>query len=318
MTKSIIDDYYKETVRTSPKEALAVISTHVGQAEKQEEKVSALQEKLNYLANLIPEDKLKNLLQFSLYVRPTVAGLPNYLPLLPFQHQIYLDEHDWIQILWARQMWKSNYIAVRLALSMIRRAGAQVLYATYEPESLRVFSTKFRYELFNASPILRQFIRGSTLGSVTKMELMTDALAWLITHGHAFTHAEGKSTIDNAIDESQAIDWESYYKAQQSQSFTNGKFLAAGIGGDEDTPYHKMWLSTNQNEWIPDNTDTYIDSAGQEFPGQGWRKHLQFDHKKKIGNRLVWGDYMIKDKIMELFKEADTIAEKTRKKISSN
>lgn len=257
-------------------------------------KTSALQAKLDALLKLIPIEYLNDLLSWTLYTRPTVSGRPNYLKFAKFWHDIYKDDWKWIMLLIARQMWKSNYLSVRLAKKMTSNPGTQVLYGTYEDESLTVFSTRFRYELFNASPILKQFIRGSTLGSVTKLELLNDALAWLITHAHAFTHAEGKSTIDQAWDESQYIDWENYMKAKQAQSFTNGDFCAVGIGGEEDTPYHVMWKSTDQREWNYDKDDTYIDSAGKEWPGQGWRKNLQYDN-----HGLIWGDYMIKDKVTD-------------------
>jgi len=259
-----------------------------------DQRLSSLQAKINQLSKLIPKEKFADLLSWTLFTRPTVSGRPNYLPYAQFWHDIYKDDWSWIMLLIARQMWKSNYLSSRLARKMTSRPGSQVLYGTYEDESLSVFSTIFRYELFNASPILKQFIRGSTLGSVTKLELITDALAWLVTHAHNFTHVEGKSTIEQSWDESQYIDWENYIKAAQAQSFTNGDFCAVGIGGEEDTPYHIMWKSTDQREWKYDNDDTYIDTAGKEWPGQGWRKHLQFDN---LG--LIWGDYMTSDHVTD-------------------
>jgi hypothetical protein len=257
-------------------------------------RMTALQAKLDALAKLIPEHAFENLLSWTMYTRPVVAGRPNYLKYVQFWHDIYKDDHKWIQLLLARQMWKSNYLAARLGRKMTQYPGSHVLYGTYEDESLTVFSSKFRFELFNASSILRQFLKGSTIGSVTRLELLTDSVAWLVTHAHSFTHVEGKSTIDQAWDEAQYIDWENFLKAREAQSFTNGDFVAVGIGGEEDTPYHVMWKSTDQREWIPANDDVYIDTAGKEFPGQGWRKKLQFDDKG-----LVWGDYMIKDGVTD-------------------
>lgn len=273
--------------KKSIQRTLEFVNSKPGETKAAAAKISALQQRLKELETLIPKEKFDDLLDWTIYVRPTVAGRPNYLPYIVFWHDIFKDKHSWLMLLIARQMWKSNYVAARMARRMVQNPLSQVLYATYEDDSLTKFSTILRYEFFKASEILSKWIKGSTFGSVEKMELITDAIAWLITHAHRFTHAEGKSTIEQDIDESQYIDWENYMQAREAQSFTQGDFCAVGIGGEEDTPYHKMWKTTDQREWKYDNEDVYIDSAGKEFPGQGWRKNLQYNE-----HGLMWGSYM--------------------------
>lgn len=255
--------------------------------------ISPLQAKIEYLSSLIPSKINDDLLAWTMYVRPVVAGRENLLKYTPFWHDIYRDTWKWIQLLIARQMWKSNYLGSRMARKMTQKPGVHVLYGTFEDESLTVFSKKFRYELWNASPILRQFILGSTLGSATSLETITNSVAWLITAVHNFRHAESKSTDEQDWDESQYLDWASYPAAKEAKSFTDGDFCAAGIGGDEDSDYHNMWKSTDQREWNYSKDDVYVDTAGKEWVGQGWRKYLQFGNKG-----LEWGDYM-KDGFME-------------------
>lgn len=259
--------------------------------------LSPLQQKLNYLMSLIPESKFENILEWSLHCRPQIQGRSNILKYLKFWHDIYKDDWYWIMLLIARQMGKSTYAASRKGYKMTKAPNTETLYITYEDESLRVFSRRFR-RMWKESEILRQFLKGSTLGSVTMLELITDSIAWLVTHAHDFHHVEGKSTNEQIWDELQNLDLEQWVKAFEAQSFTNGSFLGAGIGGFVDTLHHKWWLSTDQREWIPSNQDIYIDSAGKEWPGQGWRKHLQFDDKKPFDS-LVWDEYLIKDRVLD-------------------
>lgn len=256
-----------------------------------------LQEKLDQLARLIPQDKFKDLLEWSLYCRPTVDGNPNFLRYLKFWQDIYRDDWHWIILLIARQMGKSTYAASRKGYMMTRRPHTQTLYITYEDESLKVFSEKFR-AMWRESPILRQFVKGSTLGSVTTLQLITDSMAWLVTHAHDFHHVEGKSTHDQVWDELQNLDLDSWAKAMEAQSFTQGKFVGVGVGGFVDTTHHKWWRETDQREWVPADQSVYVDSAGKEWPGHGWRKRLQFDAEKST-NCLLFDDYLLKDGVLD-------------------
>lgn len=255
------------------------------------------QDKIEQLNKLIPSEKFANMYEWSLYCRPTVDGRPNLLKYLKFWQDIYKDDWHYIILLIARQMGKSTYAATRKAYMMTKRPRSQTLYITYEDESLRVFSKKFR-SLWKESPILTQFPKGSTLGSVTTLELITDSIAWLVTHAHDFHHVEGKSTDDQIWDELQNLDLESWVKAMEAQSFTHGKFAGVGIGGYVDTIHHRWWLETDQREWIPADQSVYVDSAGKEWPGQGWRKRLQFDSTKNY-NCLIWGDYLLSDGVLD-------------------
>lgn len=255
---------------------------------------NALQAKLAELARVIPQDKFKDLLTWTLNVRETVAGRPNYLKYYKPWHAIYEDTWAWIMLLIARQMWKSNYLMARMAYKMTMKPASTVLYGTYEDPSLIKFSKKFRNQLWSATDKLRPWVKGSTIGNAQSVELVNESIAWLITHLGGFTHAEGESTDDQDWDEAQYLDWANYIQADQAQSFTRGSFVATGKGGDEDSEYHEMWKQTDQRKWKYSKDDVYVDSAGKEFPGQGWRKNLQFGD-----DGLVWGEYLTKDKILD-------------------
>lgn len=284
-----------------PQRFLRVLPKEIEEIRREEEekrvKTSAYQQKLDQLAALIPKDKFANMLEWSLYCRPTVQGRANILKYLKFWHDIYRDDWHYIILLIARQMGKSTYAATRKGYAMTRRSHTETLYITYEDESLRVFSKKFR-SMWKESPILSQFVKGSTLGSVTTLELINDSIAWLVTHAHDFHHVEGKSTHDQIWDELQNLDLESWVKAMEAQSFTHGKFIGMGIGGFVDTIHHRWWKATDQREWIPDDQSVYVDSAGKEWPGQGWRKRLQFDTEKPY-DCLIWDEYLIKDGVLD-------------------
>lgn len=271
-----------------PRIELEELARIIGQAT---EVKNPLQAKLDQLATLIPQTKFANLLEWSLYCRPTVEGRPNYLKYVPFWHDIYKDDWHWIMLMIARQMGKSTYAATRKGYTMTKRPRANTLYITYEDESLSVFSQEKFRGMWKESPILSQFPKGSTLGSVTQLELLNGSMAWLVTHAHDFHHVEGKSTDDQIWDELQNLNLDRWAKAMEASSFTHGKFVGMGVGGLVDTIHHKWWKETDQREWIPDDQSVYVDSAGKEWPGHGWRKRLQFD-KDMPYDALIWGDYL--------------------------
>ena len=247
----------------------------------------AFQKKLDKLKKAIPQEKFVNLYDWTMFTRPTVDGRTNQLPYLTFWHDIYRDKHPWIMLLIARQMGKSTYFSNRAGYTMTKKWNSTVLYMTYEDESRSVFSKKFR-SMWRESDILRQFVKGPTIGAVKSVELDTSSVAYLVTHAHQFTHVEGKSTDDQMWDEGPYLDLDFHVKAKEAQSFTHGSFALGGIGGWVDTIYDKWWKTTDQREWKYDNRSFYEDTAGKKWPGQGWRHNLKFDN---LG--LILDDYLI-------------------------
>ena len=206
--------------------------------------------------------------------RPIIEGRNNILHFEPFMQRLYEDEHPFIQILFARQTGKSTYLASRMAFLTTTRQGFHANYVTYEDESLSTFSNiKFRQAVWNTTP-LRKYVVGGTLGEVGRILLKNGSVNTLVTHAHGFKHLEGKSINENLFDESQYLDWDSYAKAKETQSFTQGKERVVGIGGYVNTPYHKMWLQTDQREW--------------KYNNQTWRDKLEFNDEG-----LVWDDYLL-------------------------
>ncbi len=217
----------------------------------------------------------KSKLDWSLKVRPTIDGLPNILRFIPMLRQRHEDDWSWIMDLWARQMTKSSLIATDMACTMTTKPNQKAVFCTFEDEALSVFSNeKWRDALWKESDIAREFVVGSTLGSVSMLSLHNNSSARLVTHAGKFHHVESKSANLLVFDEGQNLDLDEWVTAKEAQSYTNGKFRIAGIGGWVDTEYHKWWLSTDQRKFI--------------FNNELWRDKLEFNQEG-----LVWGEYML-------------------------
>ena len=73
--------------------------------------------------------------------------------------------------------------------------------------------------------------------------------ARIVSASDDFGHVESKSSNVLIFDEGQNLPLEKWVTAGESQSFTNGRFLIAGIGGYVDTEYSKWWDSSDQRYW---------------------------------------------------------------------
>lgn len=217
----------------------------------------------------------KNKLQWSLQVRPTIDGKTNLLNYIPMLRQMHEDDWDWIMYLFARQMTKSSLIATDMACLMTTQPNQKAVYCTFEDEALSVFSNeKWRDALWDESPIARKFVIGSTIGAVGYIKAKNNSSARLVTHANKFHHVESKSANLLIFDEGQNLDLDYWVTAKESQSFTNGKFRMAGIGGWVDTEYQKQWLSTDQRIWM--------------FNNPLWREKLEFNSEG-----LIWDSYLL-------------------------
>lgn len=214
---------------------------------------------------------------WTLKFRKVIEGHKNVLELLPMWHQIYKDEHPNIYLLIGRQRGKSTYGGGRMAWYLTQQ-HKKVVYVTFEDESLRSFSSdKFRNSILSEeNPELYQIVKGSRgdKGALSRVESLTGSSASLVTHAHGMRHVEGKSADFIFYDEWQELDLDAQEKAEQAQSWTQGKKLFAGVGGYIGTKQHKQWLSTNQNEYI--------------FKNENWRAKLEFNDEG-----FVWGEYLI-------------------------
>jgi len=217
----------------------------------------------------VPQSKL----EWSLQVRPTIDGRKNIVQYMPMLQRLHEDTWAWIMVKFARQMTKSAYLATSMGHLMTTIPNQKTTYATYEDESLKEFSNnKFR-TLWSESEDARKYVDGSTLGSIGSLKTLNNSSASLVTAVNNFTHVEGKSVNLLIFDEGQNLDLTAWVTASESQSFTNGKFIIAGIGGWRETEYEKWWLSTDQRNWIYNN--------------ELWREKLEFDQ-----DGLIWDSYM--------------------------
>jgi len=221
----------------------------------------------------VPQSKL----DWSLIVRPTIDGRKNIVQFMPMLQRLHEDTWSWIMVKFARQMTKSAFLSTSMGHIMTTLSNQKATYATFEEESLKEFSNnKFR-TLWSESEIARAYVDGSTLGSIGSLKTLNNSSASLVTAVNDFTHVEGKSVNLLIFDEGQNLDLDKWVTAGESQSFTNGAFIIAGIGGYVDTEYTKWWNSSDQRHWV--------------YSNEYWRDKLDF--LKSGTDRLIWDDYMI-------------------------
>jgi len=227
------------------------------------------------LQKLVLPDVPTSKLEWSLQVRPTIDGRKNIVQYMPMLQRLHEDTWAWIMVKFARQMTKSAYLSTSMGNLMTTIANQKTTYVTYEEESLKEFSNEKFRTLWSESEIARKYVDGSTLGSISSLKTLNNSSASLVTAVNNFTHVEGKSVDLLIFDEGQNLDLDAWVTASESQSFTNGGFIIAGIGGYVDTEYTKWWDSTDQRHWI--------------YSNEYWRDKLEFD--QEYG--LIWDDYMI-------------------------
>lgn len=209
--------------------------------------------------------------------RKTIEGHPNVLKYLPMWHAIYRDETPFIMLAIARQLGKTTWAGGLLAYygTQPHKKG---VYVTFSDESLRSFSNdKYRGSILHPdNPEIFETIRGgdNSRGAVSRVEFLTDSSTSLVTDAGDMHHVEGKSADILILDEDQNLNLDAYFKAKESQAWTQGKTIFTGIGGYLGTEHHKTWMSTNQMEWKP----------AHEF----WRDGLQYNQ-----DGLIWDEYLI-------------------------
>lgn len=230
------------------------------------------------LQQLVLPELPQNRLEWSLKVRPTIDGIPNIVQFMPMLQRLHEDDWSWIMLKFARQMTKSAYLATCMGFLMTTKNNMRTTFCTFEDEALAVFSKdKWREALWSESELARQYVDGATLGSISYIRTKNNSSARLVTAVNNFKHVESKSVNLLIFDEGQNLDLDEWVTAGESQSFTNGKFIIAGIGGFVDTEYTKWWESTDQRKWI--------------YTNEYWRDKLEF--RKSGDNRLIWDDYML-------------------------
>lgn len=198
--------------------------------------------------------------EWTLRYRRLIEGKPNVLELLPMWEAIYKDEQPWIMLAMARQLGKTTYGGGRLAYQGTQMHTKSV-YVTYSDESLRSFSNdKYRGSILHTdNPELYEVVKGaeSGKGAMSRVEFLTNSSTSLVTHANEFHHVEGKSADFIFYDEDQNLNLSALAKAKESQAWTQGQELYGGVGGYIGSEQHKLWLSTNQMEWVFNDPDWY-------------------------------------------------------------
>jgi len=232
---------------------------------------------------LLP-DIPKGILEWNYACRPVIKGEPNRLKYLPMIIKVLLDQHPWIQLLWARQWGKTTLFATILGHAASINWDYDQTYVNFELEALKTFSdNKFRKDVFAQYP-LSEYIEGiSRYGSMSKVSLKTRSTIDMVTALNGWKHLQGKSNKKMVVDEGNDINWVGFRNALETQADTMGDLLLGGVGGFVDTLYHKQWLSTNQMEYDFRRGEPY-----QGYDNNSWRRDLEFDQ-----HGLVYGDYML-------------------------
>ena len=218
---------------------------------------------------VLPQDPL----EWIKAARSIVEGRARSFLVAPFWIPIYNDPHNFCVIIGGRQIFKSTACTDFIALEATSNPGVQVCYVTFDESSLSSFSKqKLQVGTFSQNPVLAQFPR-HRVGNVHEISLINGSTIYLVTDNYEYKHVEGKSLSLCILDEAQYQDIQFIGKVHQTMMATKGKIKVFGLGGESGSPYEKLWMQTNQMEWIYDD--------------QNWRDNLQFDE-----NGLVIGEYM--------------------------
>jgi len=222
-----------------------------------------------YPLPVLPRDPL----EWIKVARPQVEGIKRSFLAAPFWVPIYQDNHDFIVITGGRQIFKSTASTDFIAYETTTNPAVQVCYVTFDEPNLSAFSKqKLQVGTFLQNPVLAQFPRHKT-GNVHEISLKNGSTIYLTTDNYEYKHVEGKSLKLCILDEAQYQDIQFIGKVHQTMMATKGKIKVFGLGGESGSPYEKLWLQTNQMEWVYDDPN--------------WRDRLQFD-----GNGLVVGNYL--------------------------
>jgi hypothetical protein len=206
-------------------------------------------------------------------VRPKAEGKKRVI--MPPWRDIYNDDFNNKFILGGRQIFKSTYTT-----------------AGFSRQKLQIGT-------FDGSDILKQFPR-NRLGNVGEISLKNNSTIYITTDHGQYHHVEGKSASHIMLDEAQYQDMQYFDRVPLVMTITQGKISVLGVGGEAGSPYEQLWRDTDQREWVFDNSEDYVDSAGIVFKGQGWRNDLIFGEiKDEDTEKTKWG-LIADDKLMKI------------------
>src|SRR3972149_289327 len=216
-----------------------------------------------------------NILDWIKSARPIVEGKKRNFLASPFWIDIYNDPVNRLLIMAGRQVLKSTYLTDVFAFGAITSPGSTFVYVTFDELSLSGFSNqKFRIGTLEQNPMLKLYVRGGGVGKISEVGFVNNSRVYLTTDQGGYAHVEGKSPQEVLMDEVQYQDLQFLPKMQESMSHTKGKLKMVGRGGEGGSELERLWLQTDQREWMYDDPD--------------WRDKLRFEK----GKGLVIGDYL--------------------------
>jgi hypothetical protein len=231
-------------------------------------------------------------------IRPRAEGKKRVI--MPPWRDIYNDNFNNKFILGGRQIFKSTYTTDVLAHEATTKRNTQLVYVTYDDINKAGFSRqKLQIGTFDGSDVLKKFPR-NRLGNVGEISLKNNSTIYITTDHGQYHHVEGKSAAHIMLDEAQYQDMQYFDRIPLVMTITQGKVSVLGVGGESGSPYEQLWRDTDQRQWVFDNSEDYVDSAGVVFQGQGWRNDLIFGEiKDEDTEKTKWG-LIADDRLMKI------------------
>lgn len=237
------------------------------------------------------------------WINLIIANTPdNDYSYIPYQFWIPIirNRAERKALLFCRQSFKTTYFGFESSHVAASKKRATTCYIAPDEDKLSTYADqKYRADLLDACPLLKSMIHGHSgglPGRRSKVQWKNGSFNWHVTDEGGYRKVEGKSGDLMIYDEIQEHDLMALAKAQLAQSKKQGRELFGGVGGEYGSAWERLWLETTQSEWRYFKDDDYIDTAGRVWPGQSWRKELDFGmHEDEFGIKkkgLILGDYM--------------------------
>jgi hypothetical protein len=213
----------------------------------------------------------RNTLDWIEAARPNIGNKTRNFNLYPYWLDIYEDNHPNIQVMAARQTFKTTACSDILACAATSIPNIEISYIVDNEAHRTAFSNqRLRRDTFLSNPVLKQFLPHGGRANVGTINMLNNSVIYLLTDEREYNQAEGKSNYLVVEDEKQYQDVAFEPKVMYTLSATKGRMLGFGIGGEAGSDYDRLWQRTDQREWVYD--DPY------------WRGKLQFDNLGNITN----------------------------------
>ncbi len=236
-----------------------------------------------------------NLFEWSRIERPNLGTRPRDFKLEKYWDDIYQDESTQIVLANARQTWKTTFFTDNIGCYTTSRPGCEVLYIVDRPDRLALVSKqRVRKEVFFDNGNLNKFLINEK-ADIQNFYLANGSVITFRTHLHKYNNAQGMSAVIALFDECQFQDLQYRGYALETLQHTGERFIYAGVGGEEGSEWHNMWLDSKQFywEWDVKGDYDYFDEVLQDdvivkqsrtWPNMGVRNLLKFDEDGNIIN----------------------------------